>query len=348
MKEKLKLVFIFILISFNVDIVKANILNEAIFVVNKIFSSKEKTLLLSSNTKNNEDIESVLKVNYNNIYLNVNGGNGGTQLSKNKIQNNFDNVLVAEVGPMRTSTEDELIDSENIQVYEVKDGDTLSSIAKIYNVSNNTIAWANNIKNGKPKVGEILIILPISGVKHTVKNGDTVKSIANKYKADANDIYDFNNIKNSDKLTVGDYIIIPDGKINLDAPIVKKISAKRKVYASVGIGYYARPIIGGVKSQGLHGHNGIDIAAPNGTTLLAAASGNVVVARNDGYNGGYGKMVIINHPNGTQTVYGHMDQVYVSSGQNVKQGEVIGLSGNTGKSTGPHLHFEVRGAENPF
>lgn len=109
-----------------------------------------------------------------------------------------------------------------------------------------------------------------------------------------------------------------------------------------------RPLRGGVKSQGIHGYNGIDIAAPVGTPILASADGAVILARTSGYNGGYGLYVVIKHNNGTQTLYAHMSRVNVSVGQTVTQGEVIGAVGNTGRSTGPHIHFEVRGARNPF
>ena len=109
-----------------------------------------------------------------------------------------------------------------------------------------------------------------------------------------------------------------------------------------------RPIVGGRKSQGIHGYNAVDLAAPTGTPIIASASGKVIIARSSGYNGGYGLYVVISHPNGTQTLYAHMSKVNVSVGRFVERGEIIGAVGNTGKSTGPHLHFEVRGARNPF
>jgi murein DD-endopeptidase MepM/ murein hydrolase activator NlpD len=102
------------------------------------------------------------------------------------------------------------------------------------------------------------------------------------------------------------------------------------------------------KSQGIHGYNGVDLAAPTGTQVLAAASGQVLISRFGGWNGGYGNYIVIKHSNGTQTLYAHNSANYVSVGQWVSQGDVIGLVGNTGKSTGSHLHFEVRGAKNPF
>jgi len=113
-------------------------------------------------------------------------------------------------------------------------------------------------------------------------------------------------------------------------------------------GYYAQPVSGRL-SQGLHPVNAVDIATPIGTTVHAAADGTVIVAMGNGkYNGGYGNYIVISHPNGTQTLYAHLSKVTVSLGEMVTQGEPIALSGNSGDSTGPHLHFEVRGAVNPW
>ncbi|MCK5059525.1 MAG: M23 family metallopeptidase, partial [Candidatus Pacebacteria bacterium] len=112
-------------------------------------------------------------------------------------------------------------------------------------------------------------------------------------------------------------------------------------------GYYIKPV-NGRKSQGLHGYNAVDIAAPYGTPIVAAASGVVIISRATGWNGGYGGYVVISHNNGTQTLYAHMSSDIVSVGDVVQQGQVIGYVGSTGRSTGPHLHIEVRGARNPF
>src|SRR5690606_1590516 len=103
-----------------------------------------------------------------------------------------------------------------------------------------------------------------------------------------------------------------------------------------------------VVTQGLHGYNGIDLGAPVGTGVYASAGGSVILAKSSGWNGGYGNYIIISHDNGTQTLYSHLSSVNVSLGQRVSQGDLIGAVGSTGKSTGPHLHFEVRGASNPL
>ena len=80
----------------------------------------------------------------------------------------------------------------------------------------------------------------------------------------------------------------------------------------------------------------------------SAAGGQVIIAKASGWNGGYGSYIVIKHTNGTQTLYGHLSRVDVTVGESVAQAETIGAIGNTGKSTGPHLHFEVRGGKNPF
>lgn len=234
--------------------------------------------------------------------------------------------------------------SGQISVYLVREGDTLGGIAEMFGVSANTIVWANDLKSRTLKVGQELVILPISGVRHTVKSGDTIRSLAKKYKADLDDILSYNDFTLDSKLSVGSVVIIPDGVISSSPSSLSRPGAQQNVVA----GYFMRPLRGGVKSQGIHGYNGIDIAAPVGTPILASADGAVILARTSGYNGGYGLYVVIKHNNGTQTLYAHMSRVNVSVGQTVTQGEVIGAVGNTGRSTGPHIHFEVRGARNPF
>ncbi len=236
-----------------------------------------------------------------------------------------------------------------ISVYVVRRGDTLSEIAEMFGVSANTIVWANDIKGGSIREGQELVILPISGVRHVVKSGDTLKSIATKYKADINDILSYNSLTDNAKLKVGDIVIIPDGVISATQTSLAKTSGSQtsQSYPTYA-GYYLRPIIGGRKTQGIHGHNGVDLGAPTGTPILASADGKVIVSRTGGYNGGYGTYVVVSHMNGTQTLYAHMSRNNVAVGQEVKQGQVIGAVGNTGKSTGSHLHFEIRGARNPF
>ena len=266
-----------------------------------------------------------------------------------------DRALVAYSGPSGTIADiEETPSSDTISVYVVRSGDTLSDIARMFNVSINTIIWANNLTGAKDvHPGQTLIILPISGVKRTIAKGDTLKSIANKYGADATEIAQYNGLDPAVALAVGTTIIIPGGEVTL-TPAAKKSTgstARTPVQGSGGpaySGYYSNPVPGARITQGLHGHNGIDFGAKRGSPIHAAAGGTVIIARNSGWNGGYGNYVVITHNNGTQTLYAHLTNAIVSSGQSVSQGQVIGYAGNTGKSTGNHLHFEVRGATNPF
>lgn len=260
--------------------------------------------------------------------------------------------LSATTGSLRVSTEDiDFPATDEISVYEIKKGDTLATVAKLFGVSRNTIVWANDLKSNNLTVGDTIVILPMTGIRHTVKNGDTIRSIAKKYKADISDVVQFNGLSVDAELEAGDVILVPDGEV-ATTPSKKKSTTKSKILnsysGSAPSGFLIRPVIGGRRSQGIHGHNGVDIAATPGTPIMASGDGRVVLAKSSGYNGGYGNMVIMIHDNKIQTVYAHLRNVYVSSGQNVTQGTVIGTVGNTGRSTGPHLHFEVRGAKNPF
>ncbi len=248
----------------------------------------------------------------------------------------------------------ETLPATSISIYVVREGDTLGQIAQMFNVSVNTIIWANDLQGKTIKKDQVLVILPISGVKHVVAKGDTVESIAKKYKADVNEILQYNDLTGGD-LTIGDTVLVPDAEITI--PVVASKPSTGKKGSSLANpyrggsgprldGYYGIPITSAHRTQGIHGYNGVDLGAQTGTPILAAAGGTVIVAKQGGYNGGYGSYVVISHDNGTQTLYGHMSQVYVSVGNVVPRGQVIGAVGMTGHATGPHLHFEVRGAVN--
>ena len=267
------------------------------------------------------------------------------------IQTSGGKALLAYAGPSGTIADVESsVSSDRISVYVVRKGDTLSDIAKMFGVSINTIIWANNLKNSKDvHPGDTLVILPISGIERTVVKGDTLKSLAKKYNADANDIAQYNGIELNDSLVVGTTIIIPGGEIAAPAPRPRSSPVILGGGGSFLAGYYINTVPGGIITQRLHGWNGIDLGAARGTPVYAAAEGTVIIARSGGaWNGGYGNYVVITHNNGTQTLYSHLKSTAVSPGQSVLQGQTIGYVGSTGKVTGTHLHFEVRGAQNPL
>lgn len=237
--------------------------------------------------------------------------------------------------------------SDRIALYIVREGDTLSQIAKMFGVSVNTIRWANNLRSADLiKPGQELLILPVSGVRYTVREGDTLASIAKKLHGDVEEIITYNGLREGEPLRPGMALIVPGGELP-DTPHNRRQAPYRPT-RRVAVGYFINPLPQGVRTQGLHGWNAVDLAAPIGTPILAAASGEVIVARASGWNGGYGSYIVLRHNNGTQTLYAHLSRLVVYVGQKVVQGQVIGYVGSTGRSTGPHLHFEVRGAANPF
>lgn len=257
-------------------------------------------------------------------------------------------ALEPEVGPLGTTRDlEDLPASDQISIYVVRPGDTLSEIAEMFRVSVNTIIWANDLRRATDiKEDQVLVILPITGIRHTVVKGETLQSIAKKYRGDLEEIVRFNGLKTDAALAVGAVIIIPDGEVS--APAAPGQPRFVRGGGPEYVGYYLRPIRGGIKTQGLHGYNGVDLATAAGEPIYAAAAGRVIISRASGWNGGYGNYLVIEHTNGTQTLYAHNQSNIVSVGQRVVEGQVVGYVGSTGKSTGPHVHFEVRGAKNPF
>lgn len=274
--------------------------------------------------------------------LSIGGGTGGGDISI--------------VDDQAIEYQDTIDDTQNDQIstYVVRQGDNLSQIAKMFNVSVNTIIWANDIQSGVITPGQNLVILPVSGIKVKVKTGDTVQSIVKAHNGDLQEVLQFNGLSADSKLAAGDEIIIPDGEST-----TVHSSAGTSGTGSAGSGstsakkpnlggYFVKPLAHYVLTQGIHGHNGVDMAAPAGTPIYAAASGRVIISKNSGYNGGYGNYVVVAHPNGTQTLYAHMTKSVVVVGSSVGQGELLGYVGTTGHSSGYHLHFEIRGAVNIF
>ncbi len=238
--------------------------------------------------------------------------------------------------------------------------ETLSHIAEMYGVSVNTILWANDIDNPKSvQPGDTLIILPITGVRHVVKSKETLATIAKKYGAETpeqvegmvSDMLSYNRLASASDISVGDTVVVPGGVMHQATPaksVAKASTPTRTTGGASGGGSLIHPVPGAVRTQGIHGYNAVDLAAANGTSIRAAAAGEVIVAKSGGWNGGYGSYVVVKHANGVQTLYAHMSSISVSVGTKVDAGDSIGGVGNTGRSTGSHLHFEVRGASNPF
>lgn len=238
-----------------------------------------------------------------------------------------------------------------IYTYTVEEGDTPASIADLFGISLNTLFWANNLTARMTiRTGQQLTILPVNGVSHTVVNNDTVASLAQKFNVPADDIIAYNNLSSDAILSVGTVLVIPDGAPPISTPVrqvaIRPVNVTKSL-VNVPAGWLIQPAPGYNWGR-LHGFNGDDIANSCGTPIVAAAAGTVIVAIDSGWNGGYGKYIKIQHANGVITLYAHAKELFVDPGVAVNQGETIALMGTTGNSTGCHVHFEVRGAKNPF
>lgn len=228
--------------------------------------------------------------------------------------------------------------------YQVKSGDTLASIANRFNISVDSIKWSNGLKTDIIKPGQILKIPPDEGIVHKVEVGESVYSIAKKYNVPAQNIVNFPMNEFVDyetfALRAGQYLFVPGGKI-VEKPVSQPSQFIAQIQAGVrGSSNFIWPTSGSITQYPVWYHMALDIANPSSPSILAADSGTVVYAGCVSW--GYGCHIIIDHGNGYQTLYAHLSRYNVDAGQAVSQGQVIGVMGSTGRSTGPHLHFEVR------
>lgn len=229
--------------------------------------------------------------------------------------------------------------------YEVVKGDTLASIAEKFTISVDTIKWANSLKTEKLLPGQTLRIPPVTGIVHKVTAGDTIFSLAKKYKSDSQKIVNFpaNDFVDLDTfaLNVGQILFVPDGVMPEAAPVYRPAPVPQFI-AGAG-GKFLWPTAGQITQYPVSYHMAVDIANRSAPPVAAADAGIVSYAGCLRY--GYGCHVIINHAEGFQTLYAHLSAIYVSTDKDknsVGRGQVIGKMGSTGRSTGTHLHFEVR------
>lgn len=242
---------------------------------------------------------------------------------------------------------------KDVEVYQVRGGDTVARIAKAYGVSVETIIWENNLSvAGFIKPGQELKILPTTGVKHLIKESETISQIAKKYGVDAEDILEYNEIEIEDHILAGEEIIIPNGiKKSPPSPARQKYLAELKRedfkefkvpddYKSGGASGFIWPLPSAYRVSQYYSrrHKAIDIPCRD-CQIVATADGLVELS---GWQRGYGYTIVINHGQGLKTRYAHGKEVLVSAGQNITQGQPIMISGSTGRSTGPHLHFEIK------
>ncbi len=273
---------------------------------------------------------------------------------------------ITKVNPQTTRVERTFKDTA---LYAVASGDTLSGIAKQFAIKTETLKWENGLSDVSTlKIGQKLNIPPANGISHRVAKGQTVEKIASLYKVAPEKIVAMNSLKGG--VIASDQIIfVPEGKPlpNVQAPRIganvggratardsasrnvrttapEKISLQDSSAAPKAGKFLIFPTIGGITQGFRKGHYAFDIGNRSKPPIWAAAEGKVTKASSGTWGGGYGNHVIIDHGNGVQTLYAHLDYLDVSVGQQVTQGQVLGRMGRTGNVrgvTGIHLHFEV-------
>lgn len=254
--------------------------------------------------------------------------------------------------------------------YTVKEGDTLIGIADKFGLKPETILWANQFVLGDNPhniiAGQEINILPVDGAYHKWSAGDGLNGVAKFFNVLPEDIVEFpgNNLSPDEigdwanpNIEPGTWLVIPGGErefvswsapvIPIDDPSVAKVlgpgACESVTAGAVGAGVFVRPVdnyfISGYDFNPSANHSGIDLDGDEGDPVYAIDNGVVVYA---GWNKwGYGNVIVINHGNGWQSLYAHLSGIYVGCGASVWQTNVIGAVGNTGRSSGPHLHFEM-------
>lgn len=241
-----------------------------------------------------------------------------------------------------------------VTLYVVKEGDSLWSVANAFDLDVNTLFGCNKISDTDIlKVGAAIRVPNQDGIYMKVLSGHTVDKLAKEYGIFPEAIFAANSMAADAVLAKGTEIFLPGAKVLAFAESAKgkkAVGAGAKGNASVTRGF-GWPVVGKISSRygwrkdpvrgGRDFHTGLDIRAPYGRTIVASASGTVVYS---GWMGGYGKAIVISHPGNMTTLYGHCSKLVVKTGQKVQRGTHIANVGSTGRSTGNHVHFEVRKA----
>lgn len=310
-------------------------------------------------------------------YAEGSGGVGGARLAAvdgdvpadlmnfNDIEVEFASILTGNVvvGPLSPLEPDEAAQdqpsppAQKPQIYTVQAGDTVAGIADRFNISTDTVLSANGLtERNIIKAGDHLTILPTSGLLHTVQRGDTVSELASRYEVAGADIATYNNLGDEAKLSIGQKLMVPGAKIpaprrlaqghDTSEPEPSAPEASRpEPVASSGQGWLWPTASRHIAQHFRRWHTGVDIDNRSRPPIYAAQDGTVSYA---GWLGGYGNLLIVSHGNGLETYYAHVDKMYVGKGDAVDKGEAIAKMGSTGRSSGPHLHFEVRSNGRPI
>lgn len=242
------------------------------------------------------------------------------------------------VGPIR---------SERFLVHTVDDGESIADIATVLGVTISNLLASNRLFGGEQLQPNQVLYASDRGIVHIIQLGQTLSDIARSYAVPLETLMDANDLTSSSTIFAGDRILIPGATTSFwnNAVALSKGVSTQFIWPLEGelvseFGWRVHPVLGD-----RHHHDGIDLDVPEGTAVHATAAGEVYFY---GEQPGYGNVLIIEHANGFYTLYGHLSDSFVFAGQYVEMGQAVARSGNTGISSGPHLHFELRNREYPI
>lgn len=230
--------------------------------------------------------------------------------------------------------------------YIVREGESVGSLSSDFGITALTLKYANGLSGNSLKVGQELKIPPIDGLYTQVKRNETISSIASRYHVKTEDIVKYNGLNSGDPIFAGQELLIPGAIVSSTAAAPSGSGGGKVNVPGVNPTSYAGRFAWPTEtpthyiSQGYRGgHRAVDLNRLNGWGIYASAPGVVQIQKS---RWGYGNLIIINHGDGWSTYYGHLSEFKVAAGKYVQKGELIGIMGSTGRSTGPHLHFEIR------
>jgi len=239
------------------------------------------------------------------------------------------------------------VSSERFLIHTVDDGETVAGIATALGVTVSNLLASNRLFGGKQLQPNQVLYASDEGIVHIIQLGQTLSDIARSYAVPVETLLEANDLTSNSTIFAGDRILIPGVTTSFwnNAVVLSKGVSTEFIWPLEGevvsqFGWRVHPVLGN-----RHHHDGIDIDVPEGTTVHAAAGGEVFFY---GEQPGYGNLLIIEHANGFYSFYGHLSDSFVFAGQYVEMGQAVARSGNTGISSGPHLHFELRNRDYPI
>jgi murein DD-endopeptidase MepM/ murein hydrolase activator NlpD len=245
----------------------------------------------------------------------------------------------------------ELPSRPKITEYTVAEGDTLEAIAARFGVKVDTLVLSNGMESEDDtlSIGQKLIVPAVDALVYKIEEGDNFWTVADQFGTTEEELVKANPDIDPQAIPIGAYVLVPGGDLEHARPLLaSRAAGARRTSPAQTHKLATHPVWGevtdyfGWRTHPVYGtrhfHDGTDFNAGIGTPVAAADSGTVIMAQ---YYGGYGKTVKIDHGGGVITQYSHLSSYAVDVGQKVEAGQVIAYSGNTGTSTGPHLHFTV-------